>query len=126
MRISDWSSDVCSSDLLASQARANSTARSRERSHRPVKSVGSRIVRGVTINSTEETSRYHGREGISGRRRLQRGLHQLVSTSGYGLVRLQRMRGDIPSRKFISFHAGIGLIISRSGKLWVEDRKSTR
>src|SRR3546814_8435692 len=96
------------------------TARSRERSHRPVKSVGSRIVRGVTINSTEETSRYHGREGISGRRRLQRGLHQLVSTSGYGLVRLQRVRGDIPSRKFISFHAGIGLIISRSGKLWVE------
>src|SRR3546814_20211984 len=64
--------------------------------------------------------RYHRREGISGRRRLQRGLHQLVSTSGYGLVRLQRVRGDIPSRKFISFHAGIGLIISRSGKLWVE------
>src|SRR3546814_21018189 len=105
MRISDWSSDVCSSDLLASQARANSTARSRERSHRPVKSVRRRIVRGVTINSTEETSRYHGREGISGRRRLQRGLHQLVSTSGDGLVRLQRVRGDIPSRKFISFQA---------------------
>src|SRR3546814_9968005 len=46
--------------------------------------------------------RYHRREGISGRRRLQRGLHQLVSTSGYGLVRLQRVRGDIPSRKFRS------------------------
>ena len=43
-----------------------------------------------------------------------------------GWVDCSAVRGDIPSRKFISFPAGIGPIISRSGKLWVEIASRTK